>query len=97
MIKILKQIFWDTNLKQINIKKNSPYVIGRILEYGDLSQINWMFRQYSSSQIKKILISTRNLTPKSANFWADYYGISKRKIGCLNRQLQKTQKILWPY
>jgi hypothetical protein len=97
MTELLKQLFWDTDMKKIDFKKNAPYVIGRILEYGDLPHIKWMKKQYSRDEIEKVLVSARNLTQKSANFWADYFHIPKEKIRCLNRHLLKKRKILWPY
>jgi len=97
MEKLLKPLFWDADIKKIDFKKHAPYVIGRILEYGDLPHIKWMKKQYKDEKIKKTLISSRNLTQKSANFWADYYNIPKERVKCLNNPLLKTRKIFWPY
>lgn len=97
MTKLLKKIFWETNIDNIDIKKNSNQVIERILELGDAEHVKWLQQNYSQDEVKEVLKNSRNLTRRSANFWADYFQIPKNKIKCLIRQLQKTQKVLWPY
>ena len=94
---ILKPIFWDLDAEKLDIEKNSRQIIERILEWGDLEQVHWMLKTYSREEIVEATKNSRQLSKKSANFWADYYGISKNEVKCLTRLLQKEQKVLWPY
>ena|SRR3989338_6385667 len=97
MKKLLKSIFWETDVDKIDLKKNSSQVIERILELGDTSHIKWLDKNYSQAEITEVLLNSRSLTRKSANFWADYFKVPKNRIKCLIKELQKTQKVLWPY
>jgi len=97
MTKLLKKLFWETNADNINLKKNANQVIEKILELGDIEHVKWMQQNYPQDQVTKVLISSRNLSRRSANFWADYFKVPKNRIKCLIKQLQKTQKVLWPY
>lgn len=93
----LKPIFWDIDFGKLDVKKYPRYVIERVLEYGDLPQVRWMLKAYPRPKIKEVVKQSRQLSLKSANFWADYYQLPKNQIRCLNRRLQKQRKVLWPY
>lgn len=94
---ILKPIFWDLDVEKLDLKENSRQIIERILEWGDLNQVHWMWKTYPKEQIVERVKNSRQLSKKSANFWADYYQIPKDEVRCLTRLLQKEQKVLWPY
>lgn len=94
---ILKSIFWDLDAEKLNLKKNARQIIERVLEWGDLEQVHWVLKTYTKDQIIETVKNSRQLSRKSANFWADYFNISKNEVKCLTRLLQKEQKVLWPY
>ena len=94
---ILRPIFWDLEVEKLDIQKHSFQIIDRILEYGNTPQVHWMFKTYSKEEIIEVVKKSRQLSPKSANFWSLYYKIPKEEVRCIVRSLQKEQKILWPY
>ena len=65
----LQPFFWDTEFSQINIDKNRPYIIERILDFGDLSAVSWLFSNYTKIEIKEVLGKSRKVSAKSRNFW----------------------------
>ena len=65
----LRPFFWETEFNQINIDKNKPYIIERILELGDDSAVSWLFSNYTKNEIKEILEKSRKVSAKSRNFW----------------------------
>jgi len=71
----LAYLFWDTNIKNIQIKKHTIYIIGRILELGDLDAVEWMQMVYPGAKIVEVLLTIHNLSDKSRNFWRLYYGV----------------------
>ncbi|OGF59996.1 MAG: hypothetical protein A2Y62_18395 [Candidatus Fischerbacteria bacterium RBG_13_37_8] len=64
-----RSLFWDTDYKKLDIKKHKVYIIERILEAGDFESIKWLFTAYSKSDIKKVITSSRVISPKTKNFW----------------------------
>jgi len=94
---ILKPIFWDLDVEKLDIKKNSQQIIERILEYGDSEQVRWMFENYRKDEIKKVIKNSRQLSRKSANFWAFYYNIPKNEVRCLMKSFLAIRKSIWPY
>ena len=88
---ILSKYFWDTDVKNIDLKNNSKQVIERILEYGDEKTIHWLFSFYSASEIKKVARKSRRLSNKSANFWKEVLSASqntsfKKRTLCTKKQ-----------
>ncbi len=93
----LKRFFWDVDPDLLDLKKNSDYIIARILEYGDIEDIVWLFETYSKKMIGKVLINQRSFSRRTANFWSKILDIDKSKIQCLKKSYQSRQKMHWPY
>jgi hypothetical protein len=97
MDEILRPIFWDSNVSKIDLEKNARQVIERVLEYGDAPQVRFAQKIYPQKKIINVLVNSRQISPKSANFWAEYYNLSKEKRECLKKRLQKKPETSWPY
>ena len=69
----LKKYFWDCDFKQLDTEKNSRYIIERILTFGNLQDIRWLFNTYSKNEIKKIALNSRRLDNRTRNFWKIYF------------------------
>ncbi|MEK6791234.1 MAG: hypothetical protein AABY45_05980, partial [Deltaproteobacteria bacterium] len=66
-------LFWDTDPKNIDLKKNAGYVIERVLEAGGLDALQWVQRLYPTRRIVETLEISRKITPKSRNFWTIWF------------------------
>ncbi len=42
----LKSFLWDVDISEIDIEKNKNYVIERILEYGDVPEVEWLLSNF---------------------------------------------------
>ncbi len=69
MIKFRQALFWDTNPKNIDVKKNAQYIIERILDFGNDKEVNWLYHFYDKSLLKNIVAKSRSLTPETKNLW----------------------------
>lgn len=69
----LANLFWDTRIENIHIKKHSRYIISRILEIGDMNAVMWMQRVYPVSEITDVLFISRTLDDKTRNFWRVWF------------------------
>ncbi|MEK7537202.1 MAG: hypothetical protein AAB584_02045 [Patescibacteria group bacterium] len=93
----LKKFFWDVNPDTLDFKKNSEYIIARILEYGDPETLGWLFKTYNKEIIIRVLREKRGFSRKTANFWSKILDVNKNEIQCLKKFYQETRKIHWPY
>ncbi len=93
----LEKYFWDIDFEKLNYKKYPYFVIGRILEYGDVKGLRWMFKRFSNEQIKQSLKNTKDLSLRTTNFWADFFNVNKKEVKCLTKLSQNGHKNLWVY
>ncbi|MBI1912135.1 MAG: hypothetical protein HYS21_09045 [Deltaproteobacteria bacterium] len=66
-------LFWDTDPKRIDLKRNDRYVIERVLEVGDLKSLKWIQMIYPTGLIIETLKTSRKISHKSKNFWAIWF------------------------
>ena len=67
-------LFWDARPSDIDLKKNSIYIIERVLEIGGLDAIQWLQKIYPTRLIMEICESSRKVSQKSKNFWRIWFG-----------------------
>jgi len=64
-----QSLFWDTNPEWIDTKKNAPYIIERVLDFGTDKEVRWLRNFYDLSLIKKVVEKSRCLRPETKNLW----------------------------
>ena len=79
-----RPLFWDTDLDTINLQKNKKHIIQRILNFGNEKTYRWLFQVYSVNDIIDVVKYDKNINPRSAVMIANYFGIPKEEIVCLN-------------
>ena len=82
-------LFWEND--NFDSRENASYVITRILEMGDDRQVGWMFENYDRKKMIEVFKKSKNLSCKSANYWSDYFGVDKKEVLCLKKQLPSKQ------
>lgn len=92
-----RTLFWDVDPATIDPKKHDQYIIDRVLDFGEMDEVRWLSRFYDTSSIRKVLLTSRDISPKSANLWALVFGVDKKKMKCLNEQYLKERRKVWPY
>ncbi len=70
----LRPLFWDTNLKNIHIKRNARYIIERVLELGEMDAVKWLQSVYPVQTILDVMNISRAVTERSRNFWKLWFG-----------------------
>lgn len=87
----LKQYFWDVDFGKIDFAKSKAFILKRVLDRGDSRALEWLFQHYTRDDIKNLLLTTRDLSPKTANFWATYLNIDHSKVPCLQKPYARIQ------
>lgn len=91
------ECFWDIDKKNLRLPEHLFFLVERILEYGDIKSVKWLFSHIRKEEIIEVLKKSKNLTRKTANFWANYFGIKGRNILCSLKRFPKEQKRIWQY
>ena len=95
--KYLEKYFWDTDFKKLNKEKDKMYITAKILEYGDIQALRWLFANFSEQEIGEIFAKTRYFSRRAANFWRVFFNLPKNKVLCMNKSFLGKQKEHWPY
>ena len=73
-IRFRQSLFWDVNPKAIDPQKHARYVIERILELGNDSEVSWMMHYYPPRTVKNTLERSRGvLHGKTKALWSLVY------------------------
>ncbi|MEK9129848.1 MAG: hypothetical protein AAB526_00375 [Patescibacteria group bacterium] len=68
-IKFRQSLFWDTNLKNIDVKKHAQYIIERVADFGDDKEARWVLDFYNKKLLKKVITKSRCLRPRTKTLW----------------------------
>jgi len=93
----LKKYFWDVDFSKLDEEIHASFIIERILEEGDEKATRWMRDNFDLAQIKNVLYNSKNLSPRSANYWQLIFNLKRDKILCLRKSFQKKQRLIWKY
>ncbi|MBI3638190.1 hypothetical protein HY227_00400 [Candidatus Wolfebacteria bacterium] len=68
-MRLRKSLFWDTDTRNIDVKKNAQYVIERVLELGNDREVRWMWKFYGKEILRDVIKKSRSLNPETKNLW----------------------------
>lgn len=69
VMKMRQTLFWDTNPDKIDTDKNAQYIIERVLDFGNDSEVKWLYHFYDTSLLKNVVAKSRSLMPRTKNLW----------------------------
>lgn len=64
-----QSLFWDTNPKNIDPKKNAQYIIERVADFGHDNEVRWVLDYYNKNLLRKIITKSRCLRPRTKTLW----------------------------
>jgi len=62
-------LFWDVDPQMINPKKHARYVIERILEFGQDTEVRWLWNTYPKTLLRDVVRKSRVLRPRTRVLW----------------------------
>ncbi len=65
----LKKYFWDCHFDQLSMNDHSLFICERILNYGDIPSLQWLFTQIDKALLTEVISHSRNLNDKTLNYW----------------------------
>jgi len=86
----LHKFFWEYDAKALDEKVNWFQIIERILEYGDLEAVRWVYRSYSAGQIADVVRESRQLSRRTASLWRNLLDIPEEEVACLKTSCQRS-------
>lgn len=91
------QYFWEVKPKNVDLEKHAWYIMGRVLECGNLDAVRKVRRYYGDVRLKNFLLSTnsRVLNNKTMRFWQVVLKLSPKE--CEQISSIRGKHRLWPY
>lgn len=80
-----KSYFWDVDFNSLNQEENKNFILKRVLDRGDTQALTWVTQNYNRKEIAKLLFTVRDISTKTANFWADFLKLDRAKVLCLQK------------
>ncbi len=68
-MKFRQTLFWDTDPRKIDVKKNAQYIIERIADFGNDKEARWVLDFYNKALLKKVIARSRCLRPRTKILW----------------------------
>lgn len=81
----LRSYFWDVDFDSMRAGDSPMFVVKRVIDRGDSQALKWMHQHYSTDIIGKLLRESRDLSAKTATFWADFLGLNHSEVICLRK------------
>lgn len=75
-------IFWDADRRSIDLDRNAPYVIQRVLEYGQIGDWRLLLGYYGLPEIVEVSKKLRTLDPRALSFISTISGIPIDQFRC---------------
>jgi len=87
-------LFWDIDQNKLDPNRHGAFVVGRILEKGDVEDIKWAIDFYGREFVREVFQKNAGkLDLKSNNFWCLYFNLNKSE--CIRKQSTKEQSPFW--
>ena len=87
-------LFWDVNQRELDPYKHGIFIIRRILEKGDVDDIDWAIGRYGKGFFEAVFQKNMDkLDSKSNNFWCLYFNLNKTQ--CIQKQSTKERSPFW--
>jgi hypothetical protein len=87
-----KSLFWEIDRGKIDYRKDKKFIIGRVLDFGNLKEWKAIKDFYGFAEVKKAAQEHIFYDPRSANFWEMVLGLPSKKLQCTKRLSLKTPK-----
>lgn len=73
-------LFWDVDPAALDRGRHRRFILERVLELGDLPAVREAFARYSREEIAQVVLGSRQLSRRSARFWAVVLGLQEQPL-----------------
>lgn len=77
-----QNLFWDTDINQIDFQEHARFVIHRVITRGDLKDWVQIREFYGLECIKNHILNMRDLDKRTLSLFSTYFNIKREKFRC---------------
>ena len=75
-------LFWDVRVGEVDPEKHAPWLVRRVLEYGDWPDWQMLVQHYGRDRLSCIVTSLRTLDPKALAFCEVWFDLPLSAFRC---------------
>lgn len=75
-------LFWDIDKNTLSPEGSKKIIIERVMEYGLISDWNWIVSVYGKEKLLETAMQLKNLSKLSANFLSTVFNVEIEKFAC---------------
>lgn len=79
-------LFWDIDVDKLDFQKSKKWLIGRVLEYGNLNDWKKLLVLFGREVIKKEVVNIRSLDAVTLSFLSVYFSLEKEDFRCYSKK-----------
>jgi hypothetical protein len=72
----VSRLFWDVERDSVDVERHRDWIIGRVLDWGNVDALVWLRRTYGDEALKRVATRGRGLARKTCVFWRTYFGLT---------------------
>lgn len=82
ILNLSKNLFWDTDLKDIDEEAHAHFIIKRIVHRGTFEDWKIIRKHYGMNRLKNEIINIRDMDKKSLSLFSLIFDTEKEKFRC---------------
>lgn len=86
MLPIRKELFWDTDINNLNVIKHKRIIIERVLTLGNLEEFVYILNTFDTKILVNEIQKLGYLDPKTLSFVTSFFNINKEKLRCYTKK-----------
>lgn len=81
----LRQYFWDVDFDKLDVAKKPRFILKRVIDLGDTRALTWVQSIFDQEDIEELILTSRDLSRKTANYWTTILDLDPKKVPCLQK------------
>ena len=90
-----QHLFWDIDKNKIDIEKHKALIIERVMNRGNLMDLNMLLQTYGFNTIKHEIVNVGYLDKKTLNWAALFFNLKKSDFKCYTKM--QSNQVHWNF
>ncbi len=74
-------VLWSVDINKLDLKRDAPYIIHQVLQYGTFEDIRWLFKVYTKKDIVSVFVKHPSKTyPKVVYYFVKNFILDLKKL-----------------
>lgn len=87
-----KEFFWDVDFEKLDLWENRNYIIGRVLEWGDVDEVVALFKYYDKEVIIKACLFNTEISKRTISYLCSFFDVKPQDFRSWQRK-QSTPRL----